>query len=112
MTSPSAGDLVCWSDGSYGQIEAVGKALRWPHKVHVCNRLGSAFLGLLEGNKEPYVSISGGPFSSIDRSELEPMMELRRARFWNWGDCMPSAELGVEYWLARPVFKIDRLPPP
>ncbi len=104
LTRPRPGDLVQWADGSLGRVWEVGTGHCEQDEVHVCDSLGSAFLG------RGYVSISGGPFTILKLSELTATMRCELAGFWNWGDNSPGRDMGVEYWLARPVFRVNRLP--
>jgi len=105
MTQPRPGDLIRWADGSLGRICEVGAGHCRPDEVHVCNSLGRAFLG------RGYVSVGGGPFTILKRSELMATMRCELAGFWNWGDNSAGADRGVEYWLARPVFQVHCPPP-
>lgn len=59
-------------------------------------------------NETGGVSISGGPFCGCEIGDLEPQHTLREQRFWNWGDNFPGGGQGVEYTIARPVFKLNR----
>ncbi len=104
LTRPRPGDLAEWADGRLGRVWEVGTGLCGPDEVHVCHSLGSAFLG------RGYVSISGGPFTILKRSALTLTMQCAPAGFWNWGSNLPGADMDVHYRLARPVFRVDRLP--
>jgi hypothetical protein len=102
LTRPRPGDLIEWPDGKRGRVWTVGTGLVDAGEVHVCNELGSAFLS--RGS----VSISGGPFTVLKLTELEPAMRCGVERFWNWGDRLAGADQGVDYYLARPIFKVNR----
>ena len=104
LTQPRPGDLIQWADGTLGRVWEVGTGHCAPDEVHVCHSLGSAFLG------RGYVSISGGPFTILKRAELTPTLRCELSGFWNWGDNSPGRDMGVHYWLARPVFRVDRQP--
>lgn len=106
--TPHPGDVVDFGENDreypfnttrYGRIESLDYL--GTGKVHVCCNQGSVFL-MDSGN----VSISGGPFTTIDPAQLEPTFNLKTVRFWNWGDHAPGANQGVEYWLVRPVFRL------
>src|SRR6266542_1213006 len=104
LAQPRPGDLIEWADGTLGRIWEVGTGHCEPDQVHVCNSLGSAFLG------RGYVSISGGPFTVLQLGDLTATRRCALSCFWNWGDNSSGAGMDVEYWLARPVFHVDRLP--
>ncbi len=104
LAQPRPGDLIEWADGTLGRIWEVGTGHCEPDQVHVCNSLGSAFLG------RGYVSISGGPFTILQLGDLTATRRCALSCFWNWGDNSSGAGMDVEYWLARPVFHVDRLP--
>jgi hypothetical protein len=109
MGRPRPGDLVEWPDGTLGMVSEVEKGLVGPGEVMVVNTLGSAFLrrSTVDG---VMVSISGGPFTVLKFTDLLTATRLEKARFWNWGDNGSGADKGVDYWLARPVFKVTRAP--
>lgn len=73
--------------------------------VSIVNGMGSAFL-----DHDGGLSISGGPFFSVPLESLEPTMDVREERFWNWGDNSSGADMGVDYQIARPVFRATESP--
>lgn len=90
---PKPGDLVDLLDDSEGMIDSdLGD------KLMVCTGGRSVFMG------RDHVSISGGPFITIKKIDLEPTYNLRRALFWTWART-PEADGGVEFMISRPVFK-------
>lgn len=107
---PKPGDFIRWPNGKTGRVDATfdpnePKAyLDKPGDILCCCELGSAFLGWNEAKQRPYVSISGGPFITINTRDLAEN-GLHVGRFWNWGDNLPGADMGVEYNLARPAFR-------
>lgn len=104
LAKPRPGDLIRWLDGTIGMIETVGTGHVQADEVHAVEKLGSAFLGLI--NDRPYVNISGGPFCCMKLADLAPALgDFQVVRFWNWGDNTSGAGKGVEYHLARPVFR-------
>lgn len=96
-STPRAGDLVQWPDGTHGMIESIHQY--GPNTVHVCHDNGSAFLA------EDYVSISGGPFFMLTLDDLEPTYAVANANFWNWGENLPGASQDVRFTIGRPVFR-------
>jgi hypothetical protein len=101
IKTPHVGDLVDFGD-SLGRIESLDWGMTG--KMHVCETLGSAFLGKLRDGTI-YLSISGGPFRTINPEDLEPTMGAKVVPFWNWGNNGPGGSHGVEYHIARPIFK-------
>ncbi len=97
------------SYGDYGVIDKVN----WLDKgdVHICTGGASCYLGKAADKPgHAYVSISGGPFSLFYKDELEPTMELREGRFWNFRGGYPSGDNGQNYYIKRPVFKLNPNP--
>lgn len=87
-----------YTHGKYGRIQ--NTHYFDTDDILICCEEGSCFL--MEGA----VSISGGPFEVVKPHQLEPTYELHVGRFWNWGNNLPGADKGVDYYLARPVFKL------
>jgi hypothetical protein len=119
--NPRPGDLIKWADDTYGRVWEVGTGLVDKHQLHVCNSMGSAFLGLIiptdKQHLDPrvqihfarvYVDISGGPFTVLDRKDLVPTYERHLSMMWNWGDRLAGADQGCDYGIYRPVFKVDK----
>lgn len=114
LDNPTAGDVIDFSKvlGNYpflkeqfGTVDRVGDgAYCGPDEVHICSHMGSIFLGWDSNKREPYVSISGGPFTTVKKSRLVPAYRFRNQTMWNWGDNLPGADQGVYYTIARPVF--------
>lgn len=110
-SKPHPGDIVDFGDnteypfthGKYGRIDSLNFCDTGT--IQVCCEMGSCFLG------ENYVNISGGPFSIIMPDELESTYELHVARFWNWGNHSSGAGKGIDYYLARPVFRLKKRTP-
>lgn len=102
--TPRPGDLIRWNDGSLGRIWEVGTGHCEPDEVHVCNSLGSAFLGVIDGR--PYVSISGGPFTILKTSNLIATERLAPSTMWNFADRLAGANQGCDYTLMRPLFEV------
>jgi len=110
---PAPGDVIDFGEyegtypftsGRYGRIsEGPEECSGWTDKgmVQFCCQPGSAFL-----DESGHVSISGGPFAHCAAEELEPTHTVRRGLFWNWGDNLRGAGMGVEYHLYRPVFRL------
>lgn len=110
LTTPKSGDVVDFGEfegmypftnGRYGRI--------WTLKNgnfgnSLCCEMGSAHL-FESGN----VDISGGPFAGFDLADLETTYTLRPANFWNWGNNSIGAGMGVDYIIARPVFRLVTL---
>ncbi len=92
----------------YGVIDSLG----WlqDDDVHICT--GGASVYLARSTKPGYgaVSISGGPFSLFYQDDLEPTMELREGRVWNFRDGCPEGDNGQDYYIKRPVFKLNPNP--
>jgi len=110
MTNPKAGDVVEFSEElkRYPVSSPRCRIDRIDHEtkmIHLVNGMGSAFLC-----EDGSLSISGGPFFSLPFESLEPTIQLHTARFWNWGDNSPGADQGVDYYIARPVFKATEGP--
>ena len=107
MKNPRPGDWVDFGQnqdtypyiyGRYGRIASVdylGTGM-----LSICCEPGSCFLGV------DYVSISGGPFTTVHPSELELTPNLHTGVYWNWGNNSPGGGQGVRYHLTRPVFKL------
>jgi len=118
METPHPGDVIDFGDnignfpyteGRYGRVEEVGTdnpEVGWVNagELHVCCGNASVFL-----HEDGSCSISGGPFAVIKIKDLEPTNELKTVLFWNWGDHSPGADQGVNYHLARPVFRLKNL---
>lgn len=120
LFTPKAGDVIDFGEDyennpypfnktRYGRIEQVGKPARdgycgWLEEgqAHVCVHPGSAFL-----REDGSVSISGGPFAVIETKDLKPTVTLKALGFWNWGNNSPGADQGIDYQIARPVFKYE-----
>lgn len=108
LCTPKPGDVIKYAAGlpypfraEYGRVSSD----RWDEsegRINICCQGGSVFL-CDDGN----VSISGGPFAGVDREHLKPTYTLETVRFWNWGDNLPGASQGVDYYIARPVFLYD-----
>lgn len=90
------GGVYPFTQGRYGTIDYIDK-----DRVHFCCHMGSIFLST-NG-----VSISGGPFQSVNINKLTPAFELREQQMWNWGDHSPGADMGVYYRIDRPVFILE-----
>ena len=96
-------DRYPYSSANYGRVYRVGPD-GWAKEgeIHICyDDNASVFL-----NEDGSVSISGGPFGSVEKAQLEPTLELMRVRFWNWGNNVPGAHMGVDYRIDRPVFSL------
>lgn len=110
IAHPKAGDLVEWPNGKIGRLETRFDPNRpkayvdEPGDWLTCCEMGSAFLGWAEERDEPYLSISGGPFITINERDLQSH-GLHVARFWNWGDNDIGAHQGVEYLIVRPLYR-------
>lgn len=52
------------------------------------------------------VSISGGPFGSCSKTDIEPTGLIQDVLMWNWADNSPGGGMGVNYSIARPVFQL------
>jgi hypothetical protein len=112
MYRPKPGDVIDFGEnegtfpfynGRYGRIESIDSTYV-EGKFHVC--CGGASVFLFESGN---CSISGGPFTHIDPADLIPTPALKTVRFWNWGDNGRGAGMGVDYYIARPVFKLRNL---
>lgn len=108
MTTPKSGDIVDFGEfegmypfthGKHGRIWTTKDMSDWGNSL--CCSLGSAFL-FESGN----VDISGGPFAGFEMSDLEETYTLYPATFWNWGMNTPGGGNGVDYIIARPVFRL------
>lgn len=104
---PHPGDVIDFGEnegiypythGKYGRVDSLNHF--GTGMIGIICEPGSAFLG------ENYVTISGGPFDTISPDELEPTYKLYTMRFWNWGNNLPGAGKGVDYYIARPVFRL------
>ncbi|MFX0133032.1 MAG: hypothetical protein ACFFDN_05230 [Candidatus Hodarchaeota archaeon] len=95
LTHPQPGDPILMPDGSIARVDDVNSK-----SIGVCLHTSSVFL--CESGK---VSISGGPFESINLDDIEYTGELKNVIFWNWGDHLPGAHQGVYYHITRPLFK-------
>ena len=78
--------------------------------VHICTGGASVYLARSTKPGHAYVSISDGPFSLFYADDLEPTMELREGRFWNFRDGFPEGDNGQDYYIKRPVFKLNPNP--
>lgn len=105
-----SGDVIDFGDfngvyphthGLYGRVWTVEGS-----RVTYCCEPGSAFLSDT-GNAD----ISGGPFSSCNIDDLEPTYMTHTLRFWNWGDHQPGGGQGVDYFIPRPLFKLNPTKP-
>jgi hypothetical protein len=105
--TPKSGDVIDFGENQgkypflhsqYGRIWHVEG-----DTVSFCCSMGSAYL-FDNGN----VDISGGPFSTCKKSELEETYTQHVATFWNWGNNLPGAHQGVDYQISRPVFKLNK----
>lgn len=108
LSRPRAGDLIEWPNGKIGMVEYRGSddtVFADKGQVHCCTHRGSAFLMWSEQRREATLSISGGPFITVEMSDLEPTLRLMNVDFWNWGDNHPGADMGCQYTLARPLFR-------
>ena len=100
--TPKPGDVIKLKNGKEGRIEQVGpNDILKEDELIICENEYSVFL--LENGQ---VDISGGPFKKLKKDELKPLHELKLVHFWNWGDNLPGAGKGVDYYLNRPVFAI------
>lgn len=111
MRTPRPGDVVDFGEncgtypftsGRFGRL-ANFESYRDGHWAVCC---GGASVFLYPDS----VDISGGPFTSVRPEELEPTYETQRVRFWNWGDNVPGAAQGVDYYIDRPVFRLKKRP--
>ncbi len=110
LCNPRSGDIIDFENfegtypfthGRYGRIEEVGTGYCEKDEVHLCCELGSAFL-----NDSGSVSISGGPFCVVKLDDLEPTLRTYPATYWNWGNNGSGGGHGVNYIIARPVFRL------
>lgn len=109
LIEPKEGDVIEFPetlgypfDNPFGRIDRLNNVFNSdPLQVHICVNLGSVFLG------DGYVSISGGPFTHILKSDLKPTGKVKDVNFWNFGDHLPGAGQGVYYTIARPVFRYE-----
>ena len=106
LARPTAGDIVDFGEGErpypytnvrYGRVDRI----RDDGKVSICCQTQRVFL-----EDDGSVSITGGPFQSVALEDLEPTHTLDNAPFWNWGNHSPGAHQGVDYTIARPVFRL------
>lgn len=107
LETPLPGDVINWPSGKLGRVDSLhDPAGSWagPGEVHVCAELGSAFLSWSTKRGRPVISISGGPFLMVKLADLQPTYRTAVVRFWNWGDHLPGAGMGVDYHIARPLF--------
>lgn len=107
FNNPRSGDAVLIPDGLQGYPFTQGKfariaAVRGP-KIQICCGLGSAFL-----NVGGSVSISGGPFETLDAVDLEPLGYGEWFDVWNFPNGAGGG-MGVNYKIFRPVFRLKRL---
>jgi len=75
--------------------------------IHVCMNAGSCYLGPSADMKRAYVSMSGGPFETFWPEDLEPTMELREGRYWNFRMGWAEGNNSEHYLIKRPVFKLN-----
>ena len=95
-------DIYPYSSAKYGRVEGVGTGWVKENEVSICyDDNASVFL-----REDGSVSISGGPFGKVEKSQLKPTFERMKVRFWNWGNNLPGADMGVDYLIERPVFKL------
>lgn len=76
------------------------------NRIILCCEGASCFIYWSEKEKQALLSISGGPFQGINKTDIVPTGELRARRFWNWGPNSPGGGMGVGYHIERPVFKL------
>jgi hypothetical protein len=105
LKTPKPGDVITYAEGlpypfrhEYGRVDSL-KHYEDEGRITICCQGGSVFL-----NSNGTVSISGGPFAGVDLAHLKPTYTLKAVRFWNWGDNLPGASQGVDYYIERPVF--------
>jgi hypothetical protein len=102
---PGPGDPV-----DVGALEGYPfKGNKWAYISHIDGQkvsfcIGSCSMFLQETG---HVSISGGPFAGCNLADLEPTHQLKRVRFWNWGDNCAGAAQGVDYFIDRPIFALQ-----
>jgi len=105
-TSVKSGDVIDFGEfdgvyphtsGRYGRVWTVED-----RRVTYCCEPGSAFL-----SDDGHADISGGPFSSCDIKDLEPTYETHTLGFWNWGNNGSGAGHGVDYYIPRPLFRLN-----
>lgn len=108
LRQPRPGDLVRIPEELQVYPFTQGEFARIDHlsgdRIGVCCGLGSCFL-LPES-----VSISGGPFKSIALADIEPECSVGPSPMWNWGDNSSGADMGVDYVIMRPIFRLLRHP--
>lgn len=109
-------DLRAWRDannyygtgytyyGDFGRVDRVN----WIKEglVHVILNAGSCYLGPRDDWSGGYTSISGGPFDTFFIEDLEPTMELKAGRYWNFRNGFAEGDNGQDYMIERPVFKL------
>jgi hypothetical protein len=108
LSTPLPGDVIEWPNGTFGRVESLHDPKgSWAREgeVYACCELGSAFLSWSPATGRASVTISGGPFIRVTIADLKATMTTRTVRFWNWGENSMGAGQGVDYHLARPVFR-------
>jgi hypothetical protein len=128
LDTPLPGDIIDFGEGKrpwpynnrFGTVDAVpytgdGHGVRAlsKGKIHICCEPGSVFLGLHPmksrrahwSDYRVFVSISGGPFQTVDLAKLE-WSGFGNLHCWNWGNNSPGAHQGVQYLITRPVFTL------
>lgn len=104
MAIPKPGDVIRFGtdrayprqDADFGIVDFIDG-----NKIVFCVHPMGIFL-----NENGSVSISGGPFGSCSKTEIQPTYLTQNVLFWNWGDNSPGAGMGVNYLISRPVFQI------
>src|SRR3990172_224744 len=100
VSKPRPGDVIDFgknigqypfNHGRYGRVSNVNYC--GTGMIMIICEPGSCFLG------EGYVDISGGTFDMIGPDELETTYELYTMRMWNWGNHLPGADKGVDYYI-------------
>jgi len=109
---PKPGDPVLFPDNAGYPFISSLSSKNGPHygriasiegdEISIC--CGGASVFLFDNG---HVSISGGPFASVNRTKLDWNSRLKNVRFWNWGDNSAGADQGVDYFIVRPVWEFS-----
>ena len=108
---PRVGDIIDFGENvgtypftqKYGRFDNMDDGWAREDEYIVICEMGSVFL-----HDNGAVDISGGPFSTVKKADVEPMETLKDAMFWNWGDNGPGGGHGVYYTIARPLFRLKK----
>lgn len=100
MRLPKAGDPIQFKDSKRGRLTG------HDHHSNNSQSMGYASTGSFYWAGPDQVSVSGGPFGSIDLSLLSFKGVFVSVTFWNWGDLGVGPGNGIHYTVDRPLWMV------